>query len=181
MSVQEDMFPVVSGVTVLGLDLSLSASGVVVLGPGEGPVLTSTTIGYSLEKKCTEQERLDRLVNLVLGINAVIEEHRPSVIGIEGYAFSAKFGGERLAELHGVLKVHIYQKWHKTPVIVPTKKARKVVLGYGGGDKKRIQSCVGTMMEAGVIPGGERLRDHNQIDAWVVAEFVRRRHGKRDQ
>lgn len=180
MNLQGDMFPVESGVTVLGLDLSLSATGITVLGPGEGPVLHSTTIGYDLKKNCMEQERLDRLVNLVVGVDRVIEEHRPSVIGIEGYAFSAKFGGERLAELHGVLKVHIYQKWKKIPVIVPPKRARKVVLGYGGHDKKRVQAAAKKMMDADVIPGGARLMDHNQIDAYIIAEFVRRRHGQRD-
>ena len=179
MSDQTQLFHYTCPYRIMGLDLSLTGTGVVVLDAGEGKIVRAQTIGYSLDKDATEQQRLDRLVNLAAGIKTLIEETHPHVIVIEGHAYGARFGGAALAELHGVVKVQIYYLTKQAPMVVAPKKARKVVLDDGAADKKKIGKIVRTLERHGVMEV-EALGDHNQRDAWVLAEYARRVHGTRD-
>jgi Holliday junction resolvasome RuvABC endonuclease subunit len=178
MNEQVSMFRYSCPYRVMGLDLSLTGTGAVVLDAGEGEIVRAQTIGYDLEKKATEQQKLDRLVNLAAGIKTLIEETHPYIIVIEGHAFGAKFGVARLAELHGVVKVQIYYLTGKAPMVVAPATARKMVLDYGASDKKRIEKIVKKLEEQGLIKIGA-LGDHNQRDAWVLAQCGRRVHGSR--
>lgn len=179
MSEQTQLFHYTYPYRVMGLDLSLSGTGIVVRDKGEGEIIRAQTIGYSLDEDATEQQRLDRLVNLAVGIKTFIEEIHPHIIVIEGHAYGAKFGGAALAELHGVVKVQIYFLTKQAPMIVAVKKARKVVLDDGAADKKQIKKFIRTLEQHGVM-GVDALGDHNQRDAWVLTEYVRQVHGTRN-
>jgi len=63
------------------------------------------------------------------------------------------------------------------PCIYPPSKVRKAVFGYGGTDKDRIVKIVRALEEDGAI-NGKTLDDHNQCDAWAVAQHIRRLHGE---
>jgi len=178
MSEQVGLFRYDYPYRVMGLDLSLRGTGIVVLEKGAGEIVRAQTLGYDLESKATEKQRLDRLVNLAAGIKTIIEETHPYTIVVEGHAFGAKFGGAALAELHGVVKVQVYFLTGQAPMVVPCKKARKIVLDDGAADKKKIEKIIRKLELEGVMRI-EALGDHNQRDAWVLAEYVRRVHGTR--
>jgi len=181
MSLQTGLFKTKIDNPVLGLDLSLTGTGIVLIG-GDGKPSHGRTVGYALQKGATQQQRIERLIDVAKSISAIIEElfphigtgpsFRDLVIAIEGFAFGARFGGEFLGELQGVVKVQLYSQYGKVPVVYPPTKVRKTVFGYGGSDKKRIKVIVDKLEEQGVF-GDFKFEDHNQRDAWAVAEYAR--------
>lgn len=176
MTLQTEMFQVKLDKVVMGLDLSLTGTGIVTLGKDGKPV-DARTVGYGLKKRATQRERIERLIDNVQSIATVVDELRPDVVAIEGFAFGAKFGGEFLGELQGVVKVNLYSRFEIVPVVYPPKTVRKVVFGYGGSDKKRIKQIVDLLERDGMF-GDFRFEDHNQRDAWAVAEYAKRELAK---
>jgi len=152
-------------IITMGLDLSLSATGIVCLN-ADGAVFFSMTYGYSLKVKASAEDRIKRLDDISYRITFFVQEMRPDVIGIEDFAYAKKFQQAQLGELHGAVKVSLLREFKKIPEIVGIQRARKEVLGYGGSTKKEI--------EKRLVHLSTWLKDDNQRDAYVVAEYCRR-------
>ncbi len=182
MGLQKEMFERSCDKVVLGLDLSLTGTGGAVLEP-DGNVWCAFTAGRKLEKDASPKERILRLIDIWQSIWRLAFMRRqhlrlqiPELVGIEGYAYAAKGRGKDVAELHGVVKVMLHSQAHLTPFIMAPSAVKKEIFDHGAMDKKKIKTVVETLRRDGVIQGVE-LANHNERDAWAIAQYVRRRHG----
>ena len=150
---------------VLGLDLSLTGLGMVVLG-AEGEVLFSETVGERLSRGASVREKIERLLYLSGRVLEVVKTHEPDAVVIEDYAYGARFGATfDLGELGGVVKTSLWLRCKIEPIMVGSGTARKVVLGHGRPKKAEIIPMLRKM--------GGVFKDHNEADAYVVAEWLR--------
>lgn len=150
---------------VVGLDLSLTATGVVVMW-GTGEILEARTVGWKLTSKATVREKAMRWLKIAHEILEIIGKHDPDVIGIEEYAYGRRFKGEVLGELAGVVISQIVLANKRATVMkVAITRIRKEVFGSGSVSKDDIEK----FLEKNLT-----LKDDNQRDAWAVAECVRR-------
>lgn len=115
----------------LGLDLSLSSTGVAVIDRSN----TIHTVALQTDNKdyLTTEARITAIVASIL---KVVEEHRVEYIVFEGYAFgSGKFGSNNLttlAELKGVVLHYLHNKYpHIKHITVTTQQMKKYVTGKG--------------------------------------------------
>jgi len=148
----------------MGLDLSCTATGIVVL-TQTGQVSHAETVGSGLKRDAPVRDKVERLWTIAARIVAAFDTYGVKDVAIEGYAWGAKGAQNDLAELHGVVKSQLWRGRKCEPQIVQCSAARKTVLGAGRIDKKDIVRLV---QARGVTVG-----DHNQADAWVVAEWLR--------
>lgn len=158
----------------VGLDLSLTGSGIVVIDE-DGYVIRQRTVGYELanEEVVDERRIVERymyiageIVDTIKGIDV----ERPRVV-IEGYAFAKNpkqsSSITKLAELRGVVKSQLWLVFRLTADILTVGEVRRIVLGKGNFPKSGI---VGILKARGLVFG-----DDNTADAYVVAEGLRRR------
>jgi len=158
----------------VGLDLSLTGSGIVVIDK-DGDVIRQRTVGYELEGEGVTDERqiverymyiAGEIVDTIKGL----DPERPRV-AIEGYAFAKNpkqsSSITKLAELRGVVKSQLWLVFHLTADILTVGEVRRIVLGRGNFPKAGI---VGILSARGLVFG-----DDNTADAYVVAEGLRRR------
>lgn len=147
----------------MGLDLSLTSTGIEVL-DSLGSRVYGGLVGKEL-KKATERDRVERLVLIANTIIGLVKEHDVRHVAIEGYAYSKKYGGEKLAELHGVVKTQLYLACGLIAEPVSPRKARRVVFGQGkGGIKKK-------MVQPLLEQRGIFIENGDQRDAYVVARY----------
>ena len=114
--------------SVMGLDLSLTSTGVCVIKGGK--VVESISLKYK-GKISTPEEKTERLIWIVGRIGRIIEENDVEEIVIEGYAHSLRFNQNVMGELHGALKVQLYLKYKIKPIIVQPTVAIKYFTGKG--------------------------------------------------
>lgn len=146
----------------MGLDLSCTATGIVVL--GEGRMVTTCT-GHTLTRTSPVRDKVERLLGIAGVVVRLAREHAVTHVGIEGYAYSARGAQNDLAELHGVIKSQLWLAMRLEPYIVQPSAARKAVLGAGRVGKEDIVRLVRAR--------GVAIDNHNMADAWVVAEWLR--------
>jgi len=123
-------------VRVLGIDLSLTSTGLVSL-PGDWVSEAGLDwsgvrfhrLGQGLRKSAAERERVGRLEVLSKGIVDVARAWEVSHVVLEEYAFSAQPAQARaVAELGGVVKWRLQQIGLSLRVVSPAS-ARKTLLG----------------------------------------------------
>jgi len=170
--------PVKVEFSAVGLDLSQTASGIVVLSP-EGDVSDKRVVGYGLSKDADERAHVERYLYIVGAIVDIIKAiEGPVRVGIEGYAFGtvrSKKTGRRfqsasqtgLAELRGAVKTQLWLACDLVADTVAPSEARRSVFGKGNTQKASVKPL---LESRGLIFG-----DDNEADAYVVAECLRRR------
>ena len=151
---------------VLGLDLSLTATGYVVL-DRDGALLKSGVAGFSLTRTAPSAKKIERLLAIARAVAQVAKETEVTDVCIENYAFSAKGAQNDLGELHGVIKTQLYLSGLVCEYIASTQ-ARAIVFKTG----KRIEKKQVIPMLEGM---GHRFEDHNVADAYVIAEAYRQK------
>lgn len=152
----------------VGLDLSLTGTGVVVIDK-DGDINMQRVIGYALKEDSSEREIIERQMYIATEIVDVIKAvpERPRV-AIEHYAFSKRSSSvTKLAELRGVVKSQIWLVFRLVPAIITVGEARRTVLGKGNVAKSSILEI---LRRRGLTVG-----DHNTADAYVIAECLRLR------
>lgn len=149
-----------SPLVIMGLDVSLSNTGVSVIHAGR---VRTFAIG-----KGTEVSSLERLAFYQQEVTDLLERYEPDVVMIEGYSFGSKFSRPHsIGELGGVLKLAI-RAWgnarHLSPAvyIVPPTTLKKAVLSIGKGDKKAVKA--GMLQITGLT-----FPDDDQCDATALA------------
>ena len=87
--------------------------------------------------------------------------------------------GKEVAELHGLVKVMLCEQADIDAdciYIMSPSSMKKEVFGRGDLDKKEIKVVVDTLRRDQVITGVQ-LSNHNERDAWAIAQYVRRKNG----
>lgn len=148
---------------VVGLDLSLTGTGICTLGEGD-PVFE--TVGYGLKRTARQKDKIERIINIVsVVLDAIGACSEKPVVGIEGYAFSARGAQNDLGELHGAVKTQLWLAHQIEPIIITSSHARKAVLDKGRIPKADI---LGMLTNRGIS-----VRNHNEADAYVIAKCLK--------
>jgi hypothetical protein len=155
----------------LGLDLSLTGAGVVVLDE-DGAVVRSAVFGYELDRKATPRDKIERILFIASKVIGIVGEVSGTGeiewdAGVEHYAFRQHGAVADLGEINGVVKTQLWMAHNIAPRAVVVSSARKLVLGRGNIKKDQI---IPLLKERGLI-----FADHNIADAYVIAEALRRR------
>lgn len=139
---------------VMGLDLSLTSTGVVVLNAKE------TLCSMALKSKYKEAIRL---LDITGQMDVVLDEYKPNVVVLEGYAFMANGRITGLAELVGVIRVLLEEKSYK-PLIVPPARVKKFACGKGNAKKDQVRLEVYKRW-------GFEAKTNDEVDAYVLARI----------
>jgi len=161
----------------VGLDLSLSGTGIVAIDDG-GNVLFRDVCGHSLSRKSEQEKKTDRLVHIVGNIVSLVKglsgKYDSVLVGIENYAFGRAGSGAvfDLGELNGSVKLQLRVAFGIVhhPIAVST--ARKSVFGKGNFKKDDVRPEL--------LRRGFEFVDDNDADAYVIAECLRRKVMKDD-
>ena len=147
-------------ITVAGLDLSLTSTG---LSVGDTLIAIST--------KTKGVERLDYIANVICGHLAQAEN--PIVI-IEGYAFASRNSqAHAIGELGGVVRWHLWKAGISWVDVPPTCRA-KFATGKGNASKGEVLSAVSA--RTGIVWTGSGADD--MCDAWILQECGLAKIGK---
>lgn len=142
----------------LGLDLSLTGSGVVIIDDNYSILFSET-----LSVKSRDVERLLFLENKLLNILA---DKSITIAAIEGPAYQDTGRIFELGEWAGVVKLNLY-KLSIPYIIVAPMQLKKYVSGTGKAGKKEL-------IILDVYKNfGEEIRDNNIADAYVLARIAR--------
>jgi len=138
---------------VMGLDLSLTSTGVCLLGKP-----------FSINSKNKGVKRLIEISERVLH-TAVLE--KPQVIMLEGYSFGSKFSrAHSIGELGGVVKSVLYQNGFTVIDVPPTCRAK---FATGKGNASKIEVMLSVSEFAKVEFSGASADD--LYDAWVLEQM----------
>ncbi len=135
--------------TVLGVDTSLRSTGV---GLVRGPVKAAQFITCGTIKNAAALSHTECLRRIDAGISELIEEHRPSVVAIEG-AFFAK--NARTAMILGQARGVVLAASARAGVPVYEYAPRDVKLalaGFGAASKQQVAKMITTMLRLRQVP-----------------------------
>ncbi len=154
--------------SVLGLDLSLRATGIAVV-PARWAldwrrVVVGKT-GSPLAKDASEVERARRLIATRDAIADVVRAHKCRVVVLEQYAFSAMASqAHALGELGGVVKTFLVELGLEVHVVSPGP-ARKLL---GKAPSKDVKTWAHQKLYSA---GAPKFWTGDQLDAFVVANY----------
>lgn len=156
--------------TIMGLDLSLTGTGVVVLQDDAvlHRELLATDPGMGSQHS--------RITYIACRIAELVRQHEPDLAAIEGYAFGKQWGTEPLMELGGVTKHYLFHE--EVPwVTYPPQSLKKWVLGAvpprAGFSKSGYTKHVKSLMVDAARQHGCETFDDNVADAFHVARWAR--------
>lgn len=142
----------------LGLDLSLTGSGVVIIDDNYSILFSET-----LSVKSRDVERLLFLENKLFNI---LQDKSITIAAIEGPAYQDTGRIFELGEWAGVVKLNLY-KLSIPYIIVAPMQLKKYVSGSGKSGKKEL-------ILLDVFKNfGEEIRDNNIADAYVLSRIAR--------
>lgn len=118
---------------ILGIDLSLTSTGAVLL-----EILKDTFKIKAVENIKTTPDMfwLDRINNIVEGIEHLLQVSGCGIIYMENYSFGSKFNREVVAEVGGVVKWRLGKGYGVVPFLVPPNTIKKFVTGRGRAPKR---------------------------------------------
>jgi len=144
-------------VKVMGLDLSLTGTGVVVLNY-DGTVAEHITVSSKLRD-------MERLAYIRSMIGTIVSKHNPSLTCIEGYSMGSRAGQlASIGELGGVIKLLLFRNDFRFQLIPPSQ-LKKFVTGKGVGIKDEVMMHVYKRWEWTPV-------DNNQADAYGLSRIA---------
>jgi|SRR3990172_3057989 len=167
---------------IMGLDLSLTSTGVCILSPGGdsrgflGMIapfsrVYSGRFGFGVTRKEDEQTRIERLIYIAKNIVEIAKSHNVELVGIENYAFSRHGANISSAELGGVVKSQLLMACKIAPTMVVASAARKDLFGT----LKKKDGKVKDQVRAKLKADGYEFKNDDEMDAFVIALFTLRR------
>lgn len=143
----------------IGLDLSLAATGYVVL--ADTRIIERGTI------KTTPAEPLViRLHVIASTIVNLLQRHLPDAVAKEAPAFGAvEYGAHDIGQLHGVVAYAIHLAGRNQPFAVAPATLKKFATGHGRAEKSDVKMAIFKRW-------GEELKDNNVADAYVLARMA---------
>jgi crossover junction endodeoxyribonuclease RuvC len=147
---------------VVGLDASLTGSGLVVLDDQTSKIIYVNTFRNKLDGTT-------RLAYLKTEICSVLQEYasKKYPVFIEGYGFSFRGCDFKLAELGGILRLAINENLGMEYQEIPPTTLKMFVTGKGNAPKNVMLEQVFRRFNI----GSEVLKDDNQVDAYALAKF----------
>lgn len=143
--------------TVMGLDLSISSTGLVVI-KGDKLMLSMTTANRK------DLKIIERVLLINSAVERVILDYPPKLVVIEGLSYGSHSGmAVERSYLHWRLK-EMLECHGFNYVDVPPKSLKKFATGTGLADKKMVISSVRDRW-------GVSFKDHNQSDAYVLSRI----------
>ena len=144
---------------VLGLDLSIKATGICILdGDGKSDLIVRTELFPQPQVK-TVEARILRLVAISEKIVSAFRRDRPDHIIIEAAAKNQVWQAAAIGEVHGAVKSQIYLHTGMFPMVKEATEMRKAVVGkierstiLVKGKNGKVKKCV----SYGEIPGARK-------------------------
>lgn len=136
---------------IVGLDLSLVATGVAIIINGIHQV-------YTLNNKLTGTERLIAIRDQVL-----LHCNNADVVVIEGYAFARPNQAHQIGELGGVIRTALHEAGHRYIEVQPTA-LKKFATGKGGANKIGVAVAIAKRY-------GVQFKNDNEYDAYGLAQI----------
>ena len=144
----------------MGLDLSLSATGAVLIDNEykilKKEIITSTARG------------IERLYLMEMSFLDFIDDNKIDLVCIESPAYGAANNLHDLGKLAGMAEMVLYKKGIKFIYAAPTQ-LKKYITGIGKGEKSGVILDIYKYW-------GEELRDNNIADAFVLSHIARDFH-----
>ena len=184
---------------VLGLDLSLRATGVCLLDGEPGGERMLRTWLFSKPQVKGVEAKVRRLISIAEDLVNLVEEECPDHICIEAPAKNQKWQAAAIGEVHGVIKVQIFLATGIVPMVKESTEMRKGVIGkmdkvlevvkskdkngkevskkrwsYGtipGKRGKPIKATIKDVIEQRLKERGLEFPSQDEMDAYVAAEF----------
>lgn len=150
----------------IGIDQSYGGFGFVVL--YEDGIEECLLWNFTKNKK-GDSERLLIIFDTLVHHFWRLQEYYEVDVAMEGYAHGAKFNREKLGELGGIVKLAVYDVFKKDPVVVAPTVLKKFVTGKGTASKEE-------MVRAANIKWDREFTDHNIVDAYGLAQYVKEQH-----
>lgn len=143
--------------SIIGLDLSLTQSGVAVLRDGR--------LAYSraINPKRGGVQRLLEIEGAVNQVLALEEEHDLRLVVLEGYAFARGHQSHQMGELGGVVRRMLYVRGTPWVEVAPSA-VKKFCTGKGNAQKDLILQQV-------LKRWGMEFRTSDEADAFVLAKI----------
>ena len=139
---------------VMGLDLSLTSTGLVLLQDAE--TVESTTVSSRFKGEA-------RLADIREKITTAVKLHRPQLVVLEGYAFGRPNQMAALGELSGVVKCSLFEMGQHYLVVPPTR-VKKFATGRGNAKKDEVRLEVYKRW-------GFEAPSNDEVDAYVLARI----------
>jgi crossover junction endodeoxyribonuclease RuvC len=143
--------------SVMGVDLSLTATGLVVLG-ADGAILLAEVFK-------PKSRGDDRLWDIACWVAEAVRLWEPSAYCIEAMAYGSPFNVVVLAEMHGAVRCERARRSLPQPYYVSPATLKKYATGIGKGEKGVVQMCV-------LEKWGHKFVDNNLADAYVLARIA---------
>lgn len=155
------------GFSILGIDASLSACGLVIVPTDWGcnwSRVRSETIGWHLPVGSTTAQRIDRLAFIATRAVEFAREHGVTIAAIESYPFGKVTAAHALGEASGAIKVALRAEGIEV-LVAPISQARKLLLGHlpRSGAKLAVRDYL--------IAHGSTLRTVDECDAFAAANW----------
>lgn len=156
--------------SVMGLDLSLRQTGLVILPDGWVPASWDTVVThvFGMELKSFESEirRMERLLMIARGILSLVKQHDVTHVFSEGYSFGRVQRAHHLGELGGVVKSQLWLTNHLITTPVPVSAARRAMFG-----KVKRQKDVKRFVREKLRGVGACFGTQDEYDAFVIANY----------
>lgn len=144
--------------SAVGLDLSYSGTGVVVISP------TNEAIGFEFKAGNATMSFPERATSLVNQIFSVIPNSNDCIVYEEGAAYSAEFNAFMLGELAGVINYELGKRGYAVTLVPPTT-LKKYATGSGVAQKHYVAAHVAKKW-------GFISPSNNITDAFVLAQMA---------
>lgn len=146
--------PASGGFTVMGIDASLTATGVAVVRMGK--------LHAEVLSPPKDQNRgMDRLAWFRAQVTRVVRHYLPDLVFIEGYGFGAKSHAHSLGELGGVVKLALHDCGVPVGIVPPTV-LKLFATGKGNAEKDTVSKELFKRY-------GVDLMNNNEVDAAGLA------------
>lgn len=140
-------------IKVLGLDLSLTSTGVCI-----------SENAFAIAVKSKGAERLFEISEKILETSRV---HKVDIAIIEGYSFASRNSqAHSIGELGGVVRMRLWENRIPFVEVPPTSRA-KFATGRGNASKTEVMSAISA--RTGIIWSGKGADD--MCDAWILEQM----------
>ncbi len=150
------VWKIIEGMIVLGLDLSLTGTGIV--------ILNRDKLLYSECFKPKNKSGSDRLIEIRRKVKAILTEYNPQIICLEGYSFGSRGRALfQIGELGGIIRILLHESGIKWIEITPSQ-VKKFATGKGNSGKDLILQQVYKRW-------GQEFKTSDEADAFVLAKI----------
>lgn len=139
---------------IMGLDLSLTSTGCVLLEDSEVAESKAITSRFKAEA---------RLADLREKITSTIKLHQPELVVVEGYSFGSHTAIASMAEIGGIVKCSMFEMGQNY-LVVPPARVKKFATGRGNAKKDEVRLEVYKRWKF-------EAPSNDEVDAYVLARI----------